>query len=237
MESFPSIRLKASQWRAGMALALLLPTAAAAGPPYVTDDPVPAPSGEIEAYLFSEGVADDGGFGAAESGFEINYGVASDIQIALEIPFDHDAARIAGFELGLKYRFLERGGSQASVYPSFEYGADGTMALRLPIWMHHEAGAWTVFGGGGPHVRFGAGGRTSWLGGLAVSRAMGEELALGAEIYGETAAAAGESNVAGFRVDATRALSERFSILASAGPEFEGGRTRLAYYVALGWHG
>jgi hypothetical protein len=240
-------RQQRREFRLAPVLAVLLattwPTLCLAGPPYVTDDPEPAPLGETELYLFSAGAVRHGAFGETESGIEANYGAMADVQLSAAVSFSHDssaALRWSGLGLGVKYRFAhedEGWSPQASFYPAAGLRADGTAELLLPVWLQKSFGAWTAFGGGGLEITAEPGSRAAWTGGVALTRRIDDRLSIGAEIYGETAEFAGESGTSGLRLGLTRELDEHFVLLGSLGPVFEGSKTSAAYYVALGWRG
>jgi hypothetical protein len=228
--------------------ALLTAGAAEAGPPFVTDDPEPAPYGHVEAYLFTDGALYEGRFGEAGTGLEINYGAVPDLQLSAAVSVDHGPGshlQVGAIGLGSKYRFIQEDEDgwqpQASFYPQVEFslgsGAEeGATRYLLPLWMQKSFGGWTVFGGGGYRIDPGPDRLNSWLSGLAVERAVGERLSIGLEVYGETRDAKGEPGLVGLGLGATRELDENFDLLGSVGPVFKGGRTDTAYYLALGWH-
>ncbi len=223
-------------------------TAAEAGPPYVTDDPDPTPHGTVEAYLFSDGALTEGRFKEASTGFEINVGALPNLQLSGAVALEYGSnspLHVGAAELGAKYRFVEEHESgwqpQISFYPQMEISLDrkageGNRYL-LPLWAQKSIDDWTLFGGGGYRISPGVGQLNSWLGGLAVERKIGERLSVGSEIYGETRDATGEPGHFGIGLGVTWELNERFELLGSAGPLFEGRRVALAYYFALGWHG
>ena len=95
----------------GFAAGLLLPGAALAGPPFMTDDPEPTDPGHWEIYaplVESEGKGSDY---EGSAGVEINYGAAPNLQLTVALPVDY-AHDESGFhsgpgdvELSAKYRF------------------------------------------------------------------------------------------------------------------------------------
>jgi len=69
----------------GFCLSLLVAQAAFAGPPYVSDDPEPTDYKHFEIYTFNSGTnTRDGTDG--ETGIDINYGAASDLQLTATLP-------------------------------------------------------------------------------------------------------------------------------------------------------
>jgi hypothetical protein len=113
-------------------VALLAPAIAIAGPPYLTDDPQPTESGHWEIYNFVQGKV---GYGAllGESGNDLNYGGAEDLQLTALLPigFDNENGFSASdlrtgtgtIELAAKYKFLHQNGDgwlpDVCVFPRF----------------------------------------------------------------------------------------------------------------------
>jgi hypothetical protein len=177
--------------------ALLLASAARAGPPFLTDDPEPTESGHWEIYapLFeAEGAGADYG---GSLGVELNYGAAKNLQVTVGLPvaYRHDAAGgvhwgRGDLEVSAKYRFIhdEASGLQVAFFPglSLPTGSNGLGAGRitalLPVWGQKDFGRWSVFGGGGYAIHPGPGNRDYWTGGVALTRQFGERLLIGAEV-------------------------------------------------------
>jgi hypothetical protein len=227
----------------------LLPAAAQAGPPFLTDDPEPTEAGHWEIYaplLEVEGAGEDfeGPLGA-----EINYGAARDVQvtIGLSAAFAHDATGwrwgAGDLEASVKYRFYddETSGLQIAVFPgvtlptaSNGMGADHVTAL-LPVWAQKDIGPWSIFGGGGYAINPGAGNRDYWTGGIAVAHHFGERLLVGIEADRQGAdtieGRASTSLGLGVVVDVPGPLR----LLASGGPTLEdGGGDGFHTFAALG---
>jgi hypothetical protein len=229
--------------------ALLLPAAARAGPPFLTDDPEPTETGHWEIYapLFeAEGSGEDfeGGLGA-----EINYGAAADVQVTLGLPaaYAHDARGwhwgAGDLEASVKYRFYhdEEAGLQVAAFPGITLptasrglGADHVTAL-LPVWAQKDLGPWSVFGGGGYAINPGAGNRDYWTGGAAVTRTFGKRLLLGAEADRQGADRVGGRASTSLGLGAIYDLPGPLRLLASGGPTFEdGGGKGFHAFAALG---
>ena len=231
------------------ALTLLLSSSAAlAGPPYDTDDPEPTELHHWEIYAFGAG----DGFGGVidgASGVDLNYGAAPGVQLTATIPvaFETGAGTHIGrgdLEIGVKYRFLhrEKAGFSAAIFPrvilptaSRRFGT-GRVRLLLPLWAQQELGDWSVFGGGGYTINPGPGNRDFWVAGLAVTRPLTHRLTLGAELFREGADEVGGRATARLGFGGIYSLGGPYSLLASAGPEFEDGRRAAGVhaYVALG---
>jgi hypothetical protein len=233
-------------------LAILVLVAAApatAGPPYVTDDPVPTDRGHWEIYHFVAGTRADSARGG-EAGIDLNYGAADDLQLTAVLPlaYQQDPATRIGrgtVELAAKYRFLNahEGSSLADVafFPRvfLASAADGLgprrTQLLLPVWVGRDLGTWSVFGGGGYQINPGDGNRDFWTAGLAVTHAATRDITLGAEIYGRSADAIGGRALVAANLGLAFALGSRWSLLASLGPGLEHARAEgpYAFYLAL----
>ena len=87
-------------------------TPALAGPPYLTDDPVPTDTGHWEIYAFTAGEGHRSRLDA-DAGFDLNYGPVKDVQLTATLPLSFSHSPLDGWrggsgdvELGVKYRFL-----------------------------------------------------------------------------------------------------------------------------------
>jgi hypothetical protein len=235
-------------------LPMLLSCAAVAhaGAPYVTDDPAPPEPGEWEINSFVEGAhSREGTDGAA--GFDINYGMAPDLQVtaALGVEFERGAENDSGvgdIEVGVKYRFLhQQEGSwvpDVAFYPSIglptgaQRFSEGRVNAFLPLWAQKDFGDWSTFGGGGYAVNPGDGNRDYWLFGVAITRQVTDRLNVGAEIYHQTPDVQSGESATGLGLGMTYDLNDRWALMASAGPVFN--RHHLAtddytFYIALGF--
>jgi hypothetical protein len=228
----------------------LAPTAAWAGPPFLTDDPEPTETGHWEIYaplIEGEGLGKDYEGSVAA---EFNFGAAPDVQVTVGVPigYSHDTT---GSEWGagdlavsVKYRFYhdEAAGLSIAAFPgltlptaSNNMGNTKTTAF-LPVWFQKDTGAWSVFGGGGYAVNPGAGNRNYWTGGIALSRQMSSKLLIGIEADRQGADSVGGSASTSLGLGVIYQLQAPFRLLASGGPSFgdEGGPARFHAFVALG---
>ena len=92
-----------------------------------------------------------------------------------------------------------------------------------------------MFGGGGYTIHRGRGNRDYWEEGIALTREIGPHLSIGAELYHEGPDEAGARSYAGVNAGITYAISERWSLLASAGPGVQHAHDgcRINAYAAL----
>lgn len=151
---------------------------ATAGPPFLTDDPVPTEYRHYELYTFatvdkSAGIATT----TAAPAVEFNWGALPNLQISFSIPYTFlsvptatsatlpqsiAGATVSGIgdtEFGVKFRFLQEtaGRPQMSFYPSVEFPTgnrsngigNGRTWYRFPLWIQKSWGRWTTYGGGG----------------------------------------------------------------------------------------
>jgi hypothetical protein len=222
--------------------------AALAGPPYDTDDPEPTELGHWEIYAFAAGDRADGIL-SGQAGVDLNYGPAPGVQLTATIPFDYETGagtRVSrgDLELGVKYRFLhrEKAGVSLAVFPRLilptagRHFGTGRVQVLLPLWGQKDMGDWSLFGGGGYTVNPGRGNRDFWLAGAALTHNVSKRLSLGVEATRQGPDAVGAGAVTTLGAGGIYALRGAFSLLISAGPEFERGRDRAGWhgYIALG---
>lgn len=234
--------------RALAALALGAAAPALAGPPYLTDDPVPTDRGAWEIYNF---IACEGGHSDfdADAGFDINYGAAKDVQLTATVPlsFSHEASEpwrggSGDLELAVKYRVVKDRGSGFSaaifpraILPTSGIESDERTRFLLPLWLQKDfPGGTSLFGGGGYEINGGPGNRDFWQAGLALTHDFSEELSVGAEVARQGRDAddgAAETNAG---VGTIIKLSDHYSLLFSGGPTWTDHRTSYHFYGAVG---
>jgi hypothetical protein len=223
---------------------------ALAGPPYQTDDPEPADLGHFEIYAFTDGVrtqADTTG----QSGFDINYGAAEDLQLTAVVPLGFDDPRearstvgLSDIELGAKYRFLHQddAGWDVSFFPQADLPTrsraalgDGHASFFLPLWLQKDWGDWSTFGGGGYDVDRGGDSRDFWFMGWALTRKLTSALEIGVEVYHSTPAMIGGKASTGLGLGADYEMSEHYHLLASFGPGIQNAAETDSYswYASL----
>jgi hypothetical protein len=241
------------RWSATIAGLALWSGAAAAGPPYVTDDPEPTELGHWEIYAFGGGTGVEHGFEGGV-GLDLNYGLVADVQITATLPLD--VAREGGaagrgtraapgdVEIGVKYRFLhsESAGIEVAAFPRLilptagkDFGS-GRVAVLLPVWAQKDFGPWSLFGGAGYTINPGIGNRDYWQSGMALTRTLSPHLSLGGEVAHQGADSAGGHSETSAGFGAILKLGGPFSLLVSGGPVWEHRipETRYRAYAALG---
>ena len=216
----------------GLICVLLATVPASAGPPYVTDDPVPTDYRHFEIYLFSGGTHVRGDTSGA-SGIDFNYGAGPDLQLSATLPFAYDrpsggstATGIGNIELAAKYRFIhqERRGWDVAFFPRvFLPAGSGKVGERhaslfLPIWVGKDWGKWSTFGGGGCTINRGGGSQDFCMASWALTRQVLPDLQLGAEIVHQTPDTRDGRATTGVGAGLKYDVNENYHLLAYAGP-------------------
>jgi hypothetical protein len=250
----PATLLACAAWLAAAAPAF-------AGPPFITDDPEPVDLGHWEVYGFSGGASGHGDTTGLGPSIEVNYGAAPDLQLHLigglaydDQPGGRVVMGASDTELGAKYRVIDADKDdwwpQVGVFPLVEVptgnakrglGA-GEWQEFFPVWIQKDFGDWTTYGGGGYWINPGAGNRNYWFFGWLLQRRITRSLALGAEIFHQTANMAGRSASTGFNVGGQYDFTDHYHLLFSAG---RGGTAYAVdgpavgypttYYIAFQW--
>jgi hypothetical protein len=217
-----------------------------AGPPFLTDDPVPVDYRHWEFYLFAAGDR-TGDTNTLESpAVELNYGVAPETQLHLGVTVANVSAAgrswtsgLGDMELGIKYRFLQETDTrpQAGVFPAVELPTgsssrglgNGRAWFRLPVWLQKSYGPWTSFGGGGVALNSAPGQRNYGFGGWAVQRDFGPYFTPGVEIFRQGADTDSDRGFTAANIGVTLNFTKNVSLLLSTGRSFSGDRHTLWY--------
>ena len=150
-------------------------------------------------------------------------------------------------ELGVKYRFIDPGEDdwypQLGVFPLVELptgnaarglGA-GKWRAYLPVWLQKDWGDWTSYGGGGYWINPGPGNRNYWFAGWLLQRQVTKQLAIGAELFHQTADSQNGRDSTGFNIGGVFDVSETYHLLFSAGKGLQNAAdsNQFSYYLAL----
>jgi hypothetical protein len=228
------------------------PTMVAAGPPFRTDDPEPVDYQHWEVYAFSTGTHLQGDINGILPGVEINYGAAPNLQLHVIAPLAFDKPAGSGMrtgygdtEFGAKYRFLQEDENgwlpQAGVFPLIEaptgdarrgLGTGHTHAF-LPLWIQKSFGDWTTYGGGGYWINPGGGNKNYWFAGWLLQRQVTKQLAIGGELFHQTAVTIGGHDSSGFNLGGIYDITDNHHILFSAGRGIQNASTtnQFSYYA------
>jgi hypothetical protein len=219
-----------------------------AGPPFVTDDPEPPPSGgwEINVPFIFERAP---GHTEMEAPlFDINYGLP-DIQLKLEFPIkieheDHTgtAAGLGDMLLGVKWRFFHNEQSQVQIgmYPQLlvptgdeSHGlGEGRFAFVLPLVAQKSWDKWTLFGNVGFWWRTAAETRNYIYAGAVLEREINDRVTLGVELFGNSPKERRANSDFAFNVGGTWKLSSHLNLLFTGGRDLVGD-TRVMGYIGL----
>jgi hypothetical protein len=231
-------------------LALLMKSAAIAGPPYVTDDPEPTEYQHYEIYAFTAGTKTADGIGAA-AGIDFNYGGAQNLQLTVVVPAAYSGPNIGpsvtGFgdiELAAKYKFLhhEEFGLDVAIFPRLFLPTNSDPALGskhaalfIPLFAQIGSGNWSIFGGGGCTINRGDKSRDFCQMGLVVTYRIVPELQLGVEVRHRTPDEEGVKPSTGLGFGAIYDLGARYHLMAWVGHGIQNANStdQVSWYAAL----
>ncbi len=220
---------------------------ALAGPPYLTDDPVPTDTGHWEIYAFTGGEGRRSAIDA-DAGFDFNYGPVAGIQLTATLPlsFSHDAlaGRRAGtgdVEIGVKYRFFhdEQRGLSAAIFPrvilpTSSLAANGKTRVLLPLWIGKDfAGGTSLFGGGGYKINPGRGNRDFWEAAVALTHDL-DKVSVGAEVAWQSPDTVGGTAQTRAGLGTIIKFTDHDALLLSGGPTWADHQRGYHFYAALG---
>ena len=229
-------------------MALSAATPAFAGPPYLTDDPVPTDTGHWEIYAFSGGEGQRSNVDD-ESGFDLNYGPVPGVQLTATLPlaFSHNSqdgwrSGTGDVEIGVKYRFFsnEKNGISAAIFPrvilpTSSISNDERSRILLPVWVGKDfSGGTSLFGGGGYEFNPGPGNRNFWEAALALTHDLNKAVSIGGEIAWQQADSVGGTAQTRAGLGSIIKLSDHYALLVSGGPTFADHRTGYHFYGAVG---
>jgi hypothetical protein len=211
-----------------------------AGPPFVTDDPEPVDYQHWEFYVASQDTKLGGDWSGTAPHFELNYGVVPEVQLHLITPLAYDVPPagsahygLGDIELGVKYRFIHEtnGLPEVAIFPLVEVPAgsvgnnlgNGHWQAFLPVWAQKSLGSWTVYGGGGYGANSFSGSHNWGFAGVVLQKQVWSNLAVGAEIYHQTADQPDFPNTGTeFNVGTVYDLSDQHHLLFSVGRSING---------------
>ena len=227
----------------------LLPEAAMAGPPYVSDDPEPTDYQHYEIYLFTDGAVTRGD-ASGDVGIDFNYGAAPNLQITAVVPVSYDfppgssnAAGLGNIELAAKYRFLhqEENGWDVAVFPRVFLPSASTRvgarhaAFLLPLWFEKDWDDWSTFGGGGCELNRGSGSQDFCTVSWALARQVLPDLQLGAELVHQTADTKGGKASTGVGFGLHYDIGNNYHLLAYVQPGLQNTSVnpRISWYASM----
>jgi len=233
-------------WPALAAIGFLLATSSTrAGPPFVTDDPEPPPTGGWEINLPFILERTPGKTEMDAPLLDLNYGLPN-IQLKLEIPIrivqedrNGTAAGAGDLLLGVKWRFFnsEKSQLQLGIYPQLLLPTgdharglgEGRSAFVLPLVAQKNWGKWTLYGNIGYWWQTGAETRDYVYAGAVLEREINGRLTLGAELFGNSPKERGGRSELAFNIGGTWKLNEHLNLLFSGGRDIVGDTTAMGY--------
>jgi len=240
--------------RAAILALFLASPPALAGPPFVTDDPEPVDYQHFEFFAFSSGMRMRGNTDSDTPAVEFDYGIVPNGRVAFIAPMTFDRAAGEPFNWGFgdadlefKYRFVkqDKNGWRPSIgvvptvfLPSGDFRrglGDGVARAFLPMWFQKDFGDWTTYGGGGYTFSRGRGNKNFWYVGWVLQRKITDKLAIGAEVFHQSADKLANKDQTGFNVGAIYDFTENYHLLFSMGRGIQHARetNELSWYVAL----
>ena len=219
---------------------------ALAGPPFKTDDPEPVEYHHWEFYAASEQEFTKGETNATCPHFEVNYGLAPNLQVHLVAPlgYVHSAGGTrygySDTEIGAKYRFIQETETvpQVGVFPMVEIptgdetkqlGA-GRTQVYIPAWAQKSWGKLTSYAGGGFWYNPGPGRRNWIFAGWEAQYDFSAVITIGGELFYQTADVQDSGSSEGFNVGGIINLNENYHILFSLGHSISGAATTTGYF-------
>lgn len=222
-----------------------------AGPPFLTDDPVPVGYRHNEFYIFSTYDGTSGARSVQGPAIEYNRGVFPQVMFHIVVPYasvvpaagpaEHG---IGDTELGIKYRFLTetRDRPQIGIFPMAEVPTgdadrglgNGRVWYRLPVWVQKSWGPWTTDAGVGYALNHAPGSRSYPFGGWLLQRQLSDKLILGGELFAQGADTVGGRSTTIANFGGYYNVTPGFSLLFSAGHSIQGESHTVAY-LGLYW--
>lgn len=182
----------------------MLARPAAAGPPFISDDPEPTDYRHFEIYAFNSGTTNSGGT-AGQAGIDFNYGALPDLQVTVVVPAGFQRPPDGAIQFGssniqfaAKYRFLHQDsfGVDVSFFPRLFMPAgqsptgSSNASVLLPLWLQKDWGKWSMFGGGGCSISTDSA-QDACQAGAVLNRQVLPELQIGLEVAWQSGTAAG----------------------------------------------
>lgn len=237
---------KTFYWLAAAFLSIALTSLA--GPPFLTDDPVPVDYQQWEFYVASTHTKSGGDWSGTAPQIEINYGPITNVMLHLIAPLAYDAPAdgpshygYADTELGFKWRFIQETERcpQVGIFPLMEVPTgnsdeglgSGHVQTFLPIWLQKGFGDWTAYGGGGYGINPGAGNENWGFVGAVLQRQITDNFLLGGEVYHRTTLETGGRDDTAFNIGTVIDFTEHQHFLFSAGRSIDG-PTDFQCYIA-----
>jgi hypothetical protein len=204
-----------------------------AGPPFLTDDPVPVDYKHWEFYLSTVNTFRSLDWTGTSPHFEVNYGLIPNVQLHLLLPVNyiftrHEGSKFgyADTEFGVKFRFLQesRNSPQIGIFPIIEIPtikndefSDGKIQVYLPVWIQKSWGKLTTYGGAGYWINPGTNNKNWLFSGWEIQYDFSSLLTFGGELYYQSADVKDGKSLTAFNLGGLINVTEKFHIIYSIG--------------------
>ena len=247
------------EWRLKILLATLVlaPLKALAGPPFITDDPLPVEYRHIQIIPYAAAVQTKFGWITNSPGLEINYGLAPQLEVNTTLSYQHNytdssnpdvietARGVGDTQVGLKYAFV----TETATRPQIAFApiyfiptgnaknttGNGKSWTVLPIWLQKSWGEWTCYGGGGYALNSGTFMRNYYLGGIVLQKHLNDKWLLGGELFSQTASSHFIGPFTLLNVGGNYIFTSSLQALFSIGHSITGAKV-LTTYLGLQWN-
>lgn len=232
---------------------MLFTNKTSAGPPFITDDPVPTDYKHSEIYLFGTINKINTGTTLNVPALELNYGLIPNVEINTIIPFVFNLAQkgnginASGFGdimAGIKYRFINDIKNQVQVafepiytIPSGSYKrglGNGRGWIQYPIWLQKSWGSWALYGGGGYATNGAVNKRNYFFSGCVLQKELNDTWTIGGEIYSQGANTNTTRSYTLFNLGGYYNITKNYSIIFTVGHSVFG-ENHLVSYIGMHW--
>ena len=220
-----------------------------AGPPFDTDDPETVLFKHWEYYISSINIFQPGARSGTSPHFEVNYGLAPNLQVHLLMPLNYYHSNHQGVdfgyadtEFGLKYRFINEteNAPQAGIFPIIEIPtvknsefSDGKVKIFLPLWLQKSWGKLTTYGGIGYWINPGTDNKNWIFSGWEIQYSFSPVITLGGELYYHSTNTKNGKSGTGFNLGGSINATEKFHIIFSLGHSLTNDKTLSSYFGFL----
>lgn len=223
-----------------------------AGPPYISNDPVPISYKNFQLYFFALGNKTNTGSNIQAPYFEVDYGIFPEFEANITLGIDSNISQkqqqngmgIGDVQLGMTYRFLQETKylPQLGILPAvfiptgdnYRGLGNGRPYYSLQCWGQKSLNQWIINFGGGYVYNPPPAGFNYFLGGLLIQNVLNDYLTVGGEIFSQ--GATNEINGATMIADVgvTYTLTKNTNFVFSAGHSIKGMQAFVTY-IGIQW--
>lgn len=222
-----------------------------AGPPFITDDPVPTDYQHWETYLFSLWTATPSNTNLQLPAVQVNYGCYPNVSVEVAFPFvtnfpkkNKGVSGLGDTQLASIVRFLEETDNfpQVAIEPILQLPTgnsrrnlgNGRPWYQLELLLQKTFSKWLIYGSGGYTFNPAPNALNYGFGGVVVQRDFSEKWTAGVELYTQGASNITTGAYTVLNCGAFYHFTERTSLLFSLGHSI-GGATNFVGYLGLYW--